>query len=87
LGGVVLGFGVGYLIEQEYVKYDPTHLITKKKIINVVLGIAMILVVFLPLEYLWKINSVFYRFFRYALVTFIIAYVVPLICTKVDPKI
>lgn len=87
LGGVVLGFGVGYLIEQEYVKYDPTHLITKKKIINVVLGIVMILVVFLPLEYLWKINSVFYRFFRYALVTFIIAYVVPLICTKVDPKI
>ncbi|KKM72580.1 hypothetical protein LCGC14_1419090 [marine sediment metagenome] len=87
LGGVVLGFGVGYLIEQEYVKYDPTHLITKKKIINVALGIGILLIVFVPLEYLLKINSVIYRFFRYALITFIIAYVVPLICTKLDPKI
>ncbi len=87
LGGVVLGFGVGYLMEQEYVKYDPTHLINKKKIINVTLGIVILLVVFVPLEYLLEINSVIYRFFRYALITFIIAYVVPLICTKVDPKI
>ena len=87
LGGVVLGFGVGYLIEQEYVKYDPTHLINKKKIINVTLGIVILFVVFVPLEYLLEINSIFYRFFRYALVTFIIAYVVPLLCTKIDPKI
>jgi len=87
VGGSVLGFGVGYLLEQEYVKYDPTHLTTKKKIINAVLGIIILLVVFVPFEYLIEIDSVVYRFFRYALPTFILAYIVPLICTKIDPKI
>jgi len=87
VGGSVLGFGVGYLLEQEYVKYDPTHLTTKKKLINLALGIIILLVVFVPFEYLIKLDSVVYRFFRYALPTFILAYVVPLICTKIDPKI
>jgi len=87
VGGSVLGFGIGYLLEQEYVKYDPTYLTTKKKLINLALGIIILLVVFVPFEYLIKIDSVVYRFFRYALPTFILAYVVPLICTKIDPKI
>jgi membrane-associated phospholipid phosphatase len=87
IGGSILGFGVGYLLEQEYVKYDPTYLTTKKKLINVALGIIILLVTFLPFEYLLKIDSVVYRFFRYALPTFILAYLVPLICTKIDPKI
>ncbi|MCK4383146.1 MAG: phosphatase PAP2 family protein [Candidatus Lokiarchaeota archaeon] len=87
VGGSVLGFGIGYLLEQEYVKYDPTYLTTKKKLINLALGIIILLVVFVPFEYLIKIDSVVYRFFRYALPTFILAYIVPLICTKIDPKI
>ncbi len=87
IGGSILGFGVGYLLEQEYVKYDPTYLTTKKKLINIALGIIILLVTFLPFEYLLKIDSVIYRFFRYALPTFILAFIVPLICTKIDPKI
>ncbi len=86
VGGAVLGFGVGYLLEQKYVKYDPTHLSTKKKLINLAFGIIVLLVVFVPFEYLIKIDSVVYRFFRYALPTFILAYLVPLICIKIDPK-
>ena len=87
VGGSILGFSVGYLLEQEYIKYDPTHLSTKKKLINLAIGIIILLVIFVPLEYLIKVDSVFYRFFRYALPTFVLAYVVPLICTKIDPKI
>jgi membrane-associated phospholipid phosphatase len=83
-GGALLGFGAGYLLEQEYVKYDPTQLTTKKKIINIILGVVILLIVFLPFEYLLEIDSVFYRFFRYALVTFILAYIVPLICKKIN---
>jgi membrane-associated phospholipid phosphatase len=84
VGGVILGFGVGYILEQEYVKYDPSQLPNKKRLINLLLGLVIALVVFIPLEYLLKIDSVFYRFFRYALVAFIIGYVVPLICVKIN---
>ncbi|MFX1326203.1 MAG: phosphatase PAP2 family protein [Promethearchaeota archaeon] len=84
VGGVLLGFGVGYLLEQEYVKYDPSKVSTRDKIINILIGIVLLLVVFIPFEYLITIDSVYFRFFRYALPTFILAYVVPLICTKIN---
>ena len=86
VGGVLLGFGVGYLIEQEYVRYDPSELTNKKKIINLIVGLAIIFIVFLPFEYLIEIDSAFYRFFRYGLTAFVVAYVIPLICTKIDSK-
>ncbi len=84
VGGVLLGFGVGYLMEQEYVKYEPSELSTKKKIINIIIGIVILLIVFVPFEYLLEIDSVYFRFFRYALVAFILAFVVPLICKKIN---
>lgn len=84
VGGVILGFGLGYILEQEYVGYDPSQLTNKNKLINLLLGLVIAFVVFIPLEYLLKIDSVFYRFFRYALVAFIISYVVPLICVKIN---
>ncbi len=84
VGGVLLGFGVGYLLEQEYVKYDPSSLSNKNKIINIVIGIIILFVAFLPFEYLLEIDSVFYRFFRYALVAFLLTYIIPLICTKIN---
>jgi membrane-associated phospholipid phosphatase len=86
-GGALLGFGIGYLLEQEYVKYDPSLLTKKNKTINIILGILILLVVFIPFEYLLEIDSVFYRFFRYALVTFVLAYIVPLICKKINSKL
>ncbi|UCD01940.1 MAG: phosphatase PAP2 family protein [Promethearchaeota archaeon] len=84
VGGALLGFGVGYLLEQEYVKYNPSQLTNKKKVINIVLAIVILMVAYLPFEYLIKIDSVIYRFARYALATFILGYVVPLICTKIS---
>lgn len=84
VGGVLLGFGVGYLIEQEYVKYDPSELTNKNKIINLIVGLVIVFIVFLPFEYLIEIDSAFYRFFRYALTAFVLSYVVPLIFTKIN---
>ena len=84
VGGIVLGFGVGYLMEQEYVKYEPSELANKKKIINIIITIVILLLVFVPFEYLIEIDSVYFRFFRYALVAFILAFVVPQICKKIS---
>lgn len=84
VGGVILGFGVGYALEQEYVKYDSSSLTNKKKLMNILLGLVISLIIFIPLEYLLEINSTFYRFFRYALLAFIISYIIPLICVKIN---
>jgi membrane-associated phospholipid phosphatase len=84
VGGVLLGFGVGYLLEQEYIKYDPSQVSAKKKILNIVIGIVLMLIVFVPFEYLIEIDSVYFRFFRYALPLFILTFVVPLICKKIN---
>jgi len=84
VGGVLLGFGVGYILEQEYIKYDPSQLSTKKKLLNIVIGIVLLLIVFIPFEYLIEIDSVYFRFFRYALPLFVLTFVVPLICKKIN---
>ncbi len=84
VGGALLGFGLGYLLEQEYVKYNPSQLTNKKKLINIILGIVILMIAYLPFEYLIKIDSVIYRFARYAFATFILGYVVPLICKKIS---
>jgi membrane-associated phospholipid phosphatase len=84
VGGALLGFGIAYLLEQEYVKYDPSKLTTKQKILNIIIMIVILLVVFVPFEYFISIPSVYYRFARYALATFVLGFVVPLICTKIN---
>ncbi|MFW9987165.1 MAG: phosphatase PAP2 family protein [Candidatus Odinarchaeota archaeon] len=86
VGGVILGFGIGYLLEQKYVKYNPSELTNKKKIINLIVSLVIVFIVFLPFEYLIKIDSAFYRFFKYGLTAFIVAFVCPLICTKINSK-
>jgi membrane-associated phospholipid phosphatase len=84
VGGVTLGFGVGYILEQEYIKYDPSVLTNKQKILNVIIGLIILVLVFIPLEYLLEIDSAFYRFARYALTAFILAVLVPFICVKLN---
>ncbi|MFX1309245.1 MAG: phosphatase PAP2 family protein [Promethearchaeota archaeon] len=84
VGGVILGFGVGYTLEHQYVKYDPSQLSNKKKIINIIIGLVIALLLYLPLEYLLKFNSVFYRYARYAIIAFVVSYVIPLICSKIN---
>ncbi len=86
VGGVILGFGVGYLLENEYIKYEPRELRNKQKLLNLVVGLVILLALFIPLEYLLEIDSVFYRFGRYALLGFILTYVLPLIFIRINKK-
>jgi len=85
VAGAILGLSVGYLLEEEYVKYDPSAIDNKQKLINLVVGMVILLVVFFLLEFILKIN-VITRFIRFALVAFILTFVVPLIFTKINKK-
>jgi len=85
VGGVLLGFGIAYVLENEYVKYEPSKLDMKWKIINLVIGLVILFVVYFGLEAIRGLfDSVFYRFARYAIVGFILGYLVPLIFVKLN---
>jgi membrane-associated phospholipid phosphatase len=87
VGGVLLGFGIGYLLENKYVGYDPKNLDKQQRIINLVVGILIAFVVFLGLESIKDIfDSVIFRYFRYALVSFILAFLVPLVLVKLKKR-
>ncbi|TXT65177.1 MAG: PAP2 superfamily protein [Promethearchaeota archaeon] len=86
VGGVLLGL-VGYELENEYVKYEPSKLEVKYKILNVIIGLIIVFVLYFGLEFLKDIfNSVIFRYIRYALISFILVFIVPWIFTKINPK-
>jgi len=86
VGGVVLGLSIGYVLENEYVDYQPSRLETKYKIINLIIGLIIVIVIYFGLEFLKDIfNSVIYRYFRYAIIALILTLVIPWIFTKINP--
>ena len=85
VGGVLLGFGIAYILENEYVNYEPSKLDLKWKIINLVIGLVILFVVYFGLEAIRGLfDSVFYRFARYAIVGFVLGYLAPLIFVKLN---
>ena len=84
VGGVVLGFGIGYVLEHEKIKYEPSKLNTKQKIIALIIGLVLVFVVYFALEAPKGIfDSVIYRYVRYALISFILIYFLPYIYKKI----
>ena len=83
--GAMLGISIGYLLESEYVKYEPSEISNKQKIINLFIGIILLLITFFGLGLVIRGNVVL-RFIRYALISFILTFVVPLIFTKINRK-
>lgn len=82
-GGAILGFGIGYLLENEKIQYEPSKLNGKQKIISLVIGLVLVFVVYFFLEALKGVfDSAIYRFIRYALIAFIVVYFLPLIFKK-----
>jgi len=85
VGGIFLGFGIAYVLENEYVKYEPSKLDLKWKLINLAIGMVILFVVYFGLEAIKGVfDSVFYRFARYAIIGFILGYVVPLLFVKLN---
>jgi len=85
VGGVILGFGIGYVLENEYINYQPSQLNIKWKLINLIITILILFVIYFALEAVGDIlNSVIFRYIRYALIAFILVYIVPWILTKIN---
>ncbi|MGV9171471.1 MAG: phosphatase PAP2 family protein [Promethearchaeia archaeon] len=87
VGGAILGIGVGYLLEAEKVKYKPGDLNISQKVLNLIIGLLITILAYIGLGLLTGIfSSVIYRFIRYAIVTFLVSFVIPLIFTKIQKK-
>lgn len=85
VGGVILGLSVGYILENEHVGYEPSKIGSKEKVINLVVGIVILLLTYFSLELLKGVfDSFLFRYIRYGLIAFILAFVVPLIFTKIN---
>jgi len=85
IGGVILGLGIGYLLENEYIDYQPSELNTKQKILNLIIGIVILLVCYVIFEALIH-GNVLLRFIRYGALSFILSFLAPLIFTKINRK-
>lgn len=85
VGGALLGIGVGYLLENEYIHYDPSKLKKSQKIINLIIGILILLVSYYGLSMVIS-GNVLFRFIRYASVAFILTFFLPLLFTKINKK-
>ncbi|MFX1392939.1 MAG: phosphatase PAP2 family protein [Promethearchaeota archaeon] len=83
VGGSMLGLSVGYLLENEYVKYNPSELNKKQKVINLIIGLIVILVAYLGLDLIIS-GNVILRFVRYATISFILTFFVPIIFKKIN---
>ena len=88
VGGVILGLGVGYILENRYVNYEPRELDNQKKILNLVVGLVIAFAIFFGMEGIKGVlDSVFYRYVRYAVVSFVLVFLIPLILVKINKKI
>jgi len=85
VGGIFLGFGIAYILENEYVKYEPSKLDLKWKIINLAIGMVILFVIYFGLEAIKGVfDSVFYRFARYAIIGFVLGFLAPLLFVKLN---
>ena len=82
-GGSLLGLLLGHILEEKYIKYEPSELDIKQKIINLIIGIGLLLV-YLIFIYGLIIGTDFHEFIRNAIVSFIITLLMPLIFTKIN---
>ena len=82
-GGSLLGLSVGYFLEGEYVKYEPSELNSKQKVINLTVGIVLLLI-FLIFIYGLITGSDILLFIQNAILSLIITLLIPFIFTKIN---
>ncbi|MHA1489777.1 MAG: phosphatase PAP2 family protein [Promethearchaeota archaeon] len=81
--GALMGISVGYLIENEYIKYEPTKLTNKQRIVNLIIGLAITVAIYLVLS-LFSVDFLIYRFIKYLILSFLIITLIPWIFTKIQ---
>ena len=81
--GAFLGLSCGYLIEGEYIKYKPSDLNMKNKIINVAIGIVVTIVLYLGLSFV-PLEIQIWDFIQYFIISIILVSLLPWIFTKIN---
>jgi len=85
LGGVLFGLFVGYVLEGEYVKYEPSELEPKQKTINLIVGLIIVLLyLFLIMSLIQEQGTDILLFISSAIFLLIITLVCPFIFTKIN---
>ncbi len=83
IGGALMGLSVGYLLEVEYIKYDPAELNNKQKIINLIIGLVIVLVLYVVLDLLVSLENQVWAFFEYLIIALTAVLLVPWILQKI----
>ena len=81
--GALMGISVGYLIENEYIKYEPTELINKQRIVNLIIGLVITIAIYLVLSLL-SVDLLIYRFIKYLILSFSVVTLIPWILKRVN---
>lgn len=82
MAGSLFGILIGNIFEEKYIKYEPTELEAKQKIINLVIGLV-ILLIYLIFIYRSITGTDFHEFVRNAIISLMITLVMPFIFTKI----
>jgi len=85
MSGAMMGLGVGYILETEKIKYDPTELNNSQRIINLVIGLVITLVLYLGLSAVFPESQIM-DLLQYLLLSFLLVTLVPWLFTKINRK-
>ncbi|MFX0141704.1 MAG: phosphatase PAP2 family protein [Candidatus Hodarchaeota archaeon] len=80
--GAAIGLSVGYLFESKYIKYDPSELSNKQKLINLVIGLLIVLVLYVVLDFIVPLDTQVWEFFEYLIITLTAILLLPWIFQK-----
>jgi membrane-associated phospholipid phosphatase len=84
VAGVALGLGLGYILENRFVGYEPGALSIKTRILNLIIGIIIVFTIYFFLDSFKEgFDSVIYRYARYAVVAFVSVFIVPLVLMRI----
>ncbi|MFX0178531.1 MAG: phosphatase PAP2 family protein [Candidatus Hodarchaeota archaeon] len=81
--GGIMGLSLGYVINKEYIGYDPRQITTKQKILNFIIGVVITLVLYLGLRYV-PLDGQIWDFIRYIILAMILTTLVPWLFTKIQ---
>lgn len=83
--GFLVGVSVGFILENEKVKYNPKDINIKYKILNLIIGLVILGGGYLLIgELAALVNSFIFEFSLYCILGFAFAFVSPLIFTKIN---
>ncbi|MFX0148354.1 MAG: phosphatase PAP2 family protein [Candidatus Hodarchaeota archaeon] len=83
--GGMMGLSLGYVINKEYINYDPRKISTKQKVLNFIIGIVITLLLYLGLRYIpLDILGQIWDFIRYFILAIILSTIVPWLFTKIQ---